>query len=139
MDAPTVKELLGDIPAMHFEWNPHDMPDPSKIWANFDKDSDSFILYTIGKPKSGVKVWVGDDIYVIVDRVSRKAIGLYVENWERNFVPAHEEIRVLWEGLNPNPIPLETAWISLLRMMALWIILSLRAEGEGYSANLQPA
>src|SRR5688500_18154331 len=98
MAAQTVRELLGDMPAMEFEWNPREIPDPSKIWANYDKETDSFILYTTGKPRGGIHVWVGDDMYVIVDRITRKAIGLYVEHWERNFVPAHKDIRELWEG-----------------------------------------
>ena len=139
MAAQTVRDLLGDIPAMEFEWNSRLMPDPSQIWANYDKESDSFILYTIGKPKGGVYVWVGDDQYVIVDRATRKAIGLYVENWERSFVPAHQEINELWQGLNPNPLPMEKAWIALMRMVALWLILSLDVGAEDQPTNLQPA
>jgi len=115
------------------------MPDPSRIWASHDEESDSFILYTTGMPKPGVKVWVGDNTYVIVDRVSRKAIGLYVEHWERRFVPAHEEIRELWESLKPTPIVTSSAWIALLRMMALWIILSLGVNAADSPPNLQPA
>jgi hypothetical protein len=124
---------------MKFEWDARELPDPSMIWASYDRESDSFILYTTGKPKAGVHVWVGADMYVIVDRNTQKAIGLYVEHWERSFVPSHKEIRELWEGLRLDSLTTEKAWTALMRMVALWVILSLGVGAEDYPANLQPA
>jgi len=137
MGTQTVGELFGDMPGMEFDWKTLESPDPSKIWANYDDESDSFIVYITGKPLRGVLVWIGDDTYVIVDS-ARKAIGLYVEYWERNFIPAHTELSELWEEIKPNPIK-DSAWISLMRLMALWIVLSVWTHQENNPANLQPA
>jgi hypothetical protein len=138
MAAPTVKDVLGDIPAMDFDLDSMETPDPSKIWANYDEEFDTFIIYTTGKPRRGVHVWVGDDLYVIVDSPTRKVIGLYVEHWQRNFVPAHAEVQLIWEKLRPVPM-VGAAWIALLRMIARWIMLSFETEGKNYSPGLQPA
>ncbi|MCC6456141.1 MAG: hypothetical protein IT328_14400 [Caldilineaceae bacterium] len=78
MAAQTVSEVFGDTPAMEFDWKTLESPDSSKIWANYDEETDSFILYVTGKPMRGIHVWLGDDTYAIVDSASKKAIGLYV-------------------------------------------------------------
>lgn len=132
----TVRDLLGDVPAMEFDWDFSEAPDPKQIWANYDSESDSFILYTIGKPRGGIHVYVGDDMYAIVDRKTKKAIGFYVENWERNFVPAHKELQEAWAGIKPNS---QETLIMLLRMLALWLLMSLGSSDMARPARLQPA
>jgi hypothetical protein len=138
MAAQTVSEVFSDVPAMDFDWGPLESPDPSKIWANYDEETDSFILYVTGKPMRGIHVWQGDDTYVIVDSASKKAIGLYVEHWQRSYVPAHKELQVLWGDVTPDRIQ-ESAWISLMRLMALWVIVSFGISADDYSSSLQPA
>lgn len=138
MAPQTVREILGDVPSMDVRWDSLETLDPSKIWASYDDETDSFVLYTTGKPTRGVKVWVADDMYVIVDRTSRNIIGLYVEHWGRSFVPAHKEIQAIWESFKPDPVK-ETAWITLLRMMALWVVASFAIAPEDYALGLQPA
>ena len=57
MAATTVRDVLGDIPAMHFEWNPREVPDPNKIWADYDAETDSLSSIQLanrnGEPKFG--------------------------------------------------------------------------------------
>lgn len=132
----TVRDVLGDIPEMEFEWGDFESIDPKSIWANYDKETDSFILYTTGKPRGGIKVYIGDDMYAIVDRESRKAIGFYVENWEGSFVPANKELQMAWEAIKPNP---QKTLIMLLRILAFWLIGQLRYNAEDNSHQLQPA
>ena len=132
----TVRDLLGDIPAMKFEWDFDETLDPKNIWANYDNESDSFILYTTGQPRGGVHVYMGDDMYAIVDRKTKKAIGFYIEHWERDFVPAHKELKEAWAGLKPEP---HDTWIMLLRMIALWLLMSLETDGRAGAGNLQAA
>ena len=56
MAPQTVREILGDVPSMDVRWDSLETLDPSKIWASYDDETDSFVLYTTGKPTRGVKV-----------------------------------------------------------------------------------
>ena len=136
MAAATVRDVLGDLPSMEFEWDSTENIDPKNIWADYDAESDSFILYTVGKPRGGVHVYVGDGLYAIVDRKTKKAIGFYVENWQSSFVPAHKELKRAWAGLSPTP---QDTWVALLRMMALWLLAMIMANANrDDSHQLQP-
>lgn len=131
----TVRDLLGDIPEMEYELEPTSNINPEQIWADYDELSDSFIVYTTGKPTSGVHVHIEDDFYLIVDRRTHKVIGYYIENWQRSFVPAHKELFEVWESSAPKPLD---AWISLMRLMALWVLMLISTSSKSRTGGLQP-
>ena len=51
-----------------------------KIWMNYDEESDSLIMYFTGQPVQGLNVQMGDDHHVIVDPLSHRVVGFYLEN-----------------------------------------------------------
>ena len=106
-------------------------------WARYDKDADSVVIYLTGRPQPSVSVLTDHNLYLMVDPKSRNVIGLHVENWERTFVPAHTEVKVVWEQIKQSSLS-NQPWNELLRMLALWTIFILKSE-KGLSPTLQPA
>jgi hypothetical protein len=108
---------------------------PAQVWANYDRETDSFIAYFTGGPVRGAYIWLKDDTYVIVEPSSGRVGGVYVEGWERRFVPAHAELRAAWPPVKESLAP-ETGSSHLLRMVAVWLYLLLQT---GASPALRPA
>lgn len=55
----------------------------SDIWARYDEETDSMLVYVTGEPVPGVNIYLQDDIYGIVDLYDEnKMVGLYFEAWE---------------------------------------------------------
>lgn len=135
----TVKETFGDLPHAPYVM-PTETPDPNDLWANYDGETDSLTIFLSGKPVPGMHVYVNDDVYVIVDRDSQ-VVGYFVEAWERRFLPAHDELRTLWDEVRPS-IPAEVGWSVLLRMLALWLVVLFEQWEDAPGARvsgLQPA
>jgi hypothetical protein len=133
----TVKDLLGQRPTFHMQSLNLDAIDPKKIWANYDQEADSVVIYITGKPQPAVSVYSGDNIYVMVDPATRAVVGFHVEKWERKFVPAHADIASVWTMIK-NALSTEQNWRCLLQMLALWTIFTLKAN-NGATPVLQPA
>lgn len=117
----TVADLLGNAPRAKVA-QPKQVPQPQNVWVNYDNETDSFIFYLTGEPVRGVHVWLKDDTYVIVDPTTREMVGMYVEDWERSFVPAHPDVEDMWRVLKPSLVP-EKGWSQSLRAVALWIVM----------------
>jgi hypothetical protein len=134
----TVAEHYGDQPRITLapveQWP---QPQPSTVWANYDQETDSMIVYLTGKPVRGIHVWLQDGVYVIVDPATEKVVGMQVEAWEKSFVPAHEEIRKMWSELRPV-FARDVGWSYLLRAIALWLVMLLRPEADGPHQALRP-
>jgi hypothetical protein len=132
----TVASLYGakpQMPVTEFEqW-----PAPASVWANYDADTDSMIMYLTGKPVRGVHVYLHDDIYAIVDPETQHVVGMHVEAWERSFVPAHPDLQEMWRQVKPNVAP-EVGWNQLLRAMALWIFMLFHPESNNSQHSLRP-
>ena len=99
----------------------------SDIWANYDDDTDSMIIYVTGKPVPGVNIYLGDDVYAIADtRDSNNVVGLYFESWE-NYVPKLDIVNRSWNEIKDaalNGIDVTLA----IRVLALDLIMSLGTE-----------
>ena len=138
METMTTAQLFGSEPRVLLtspaQWP---VPNPGNLWVNYDAETDSLILYLTGKPVRGVHVWLQDDIYLIVDPVTNAIVGMYVEAWERSFVPAHADLQQTWRQIKPTIVP--DGWSQLLRMLALWLFLIMQPPGNGGQSTLQPA
>jgi hypothetical protein len=134
----TVAELYGDKPQMKLapvaQWP---QPEPSTVWANYDQETDSMVVYLTGKPVRGIHVWLQNGVYAIVDPGTEKVVGMQVEAWEQSFVPAHKEIREMWQELRPV-FAREVGWNYLLRAIALWLVILLRPEADRSQQALRP-
>ncbi len=133
----TVAQLFGAHPRMQVA-EPEHWPRPTNVWANYDAETDSMILYLTGKPVRGVQVYLRDDIYAIIDPDTYNVVGMYVEAWERSFVPAYPDVQEMWRQVKPSFAP-EIGWNQLLRAMALWIFLLLGPEANNPQRSLRPA
>lgn len=132
-----VKDLLGQQPQFQIAGFVGEAIDPNLIWARYDKEADSVVIYLTGRPQPSVSVLTDGNLYLMVDPKSRNVIGLHVENWERTFVPAHTDVKVVWEQIKQSSLS-NQPWNELLRMLALWTIFILKSE-KGLSPTLQPA
>jgi hypothetical protein len=78
---------------------------------------------------------------VIADPKTAKAVGIYVEAFERRFVKKHEQLEPLWPVLKESLAP-QPAWSQLLQLISFWLIAVLRSslaqDGSG-NPTLQPA
>lgn len=133
----TVAQLYGEQPAIDIALAAHwPAPKPDNIWANYDADTDSLILYLTGKPVRGIHVWLGDGVNVIVAPDTHQVVGLYIEAWERQFVPEHVEIQQVWPDIKPTTQ--QHGWSQLLRMLAVWLFLIFQPPPDDASTP-QPA
>lgn len=132
----TVAQLYGAQPRLQVT-APQQWPRPTNVWANYDAETDSMIIYLTGKPVRGIQVYLHDNIYAIVDPASQQVIGMYVEAWERSFVPAHLEVQEMWRQVKPSFAP-EIGWNQLLRALALWIFLLVGPEANAPQQSLRP-
>ena len=132
-----VKDLLGQQPQFQIAGFVGEAIDPNLIWARYDKEADSVVIYLTGRPQPSVSVLTDHNLYLMVDPKIRNVIGLHVENWERTFVPAHTDVKVVWEQIKQSSLS-NQPWNELLRMLALWTIFILKSE-KGLSPTLQSA
>lgn len=132
-----IKDLLGPRPVFQMQTLDLDALNPDKIWASYDAEADSVVIYITGNPQPAVSVYASDNIYVMVDPATRNVVGFHVEKWERKFVPAHADIAAVWT-LSKQALATEQNWRYLLKMLALWTIFTLKTS-TGTSPVLQPA
>lgn len=125
-----VKDVLGKRPPFQIKEFVGDPLDPTKLWANYDAETDSVVIYLNGGPQPSVSVYTNDDLYIMVDPNDRRLIGFHVENWEKSFVPAHAEIHAAWTPIKQTNGTDSQPWETLMRMLALWTIFVLRAENS---------
>jgi hypothetical protein len=133
-----VRDVYGDKPTISINMGSLTSPDPQDIWANYDPETDSMIIYVTGEPVPGVQVYLNNDFYVIVDPNSSDIVGFYIEAWETRYVSMHKEVSESWEKVRES-IPDEIGWSHLLRMVALWLVLIFSHSQGAQSPSLQPA
>lgn len=133
----TVGELFGSEPRVRLS-RPENWPQPQQVWANYDAETDSLLLYLTGKPVRGVHVWLDNNIYVIVDPTTHATVGMYFEAWESSFVPAHADVEQMWRDTKATIAP-EKGWSQVLRAIALWLVMLFwQAQGIDPKQSLRP-
>lgn len=111
------------------EINPLNMEsiDLNKLWAHYDDEADSMVIYLTGGPVRAVSVLLDEDTYVKVDPATGEIVGFHVEGWERQFVPEHPDIRSSWKKITPRTAN-ESEWRHILNMMALWLVFVFKSD-----------
>jgi hypothetical protein len=101
----------------------------SDMWAKYDEETDSMLIYVTGQPVPGVNVYLKDDIYAIVDlRDQNKMVGLYFEAWEE-FAKKLDIVNRSWGEIRENL--LEGTDTSLtLRFLALVLVTMMGKENS---------
>lgn len=109
--------------------NPLDIEtiDLSKLWAHYDDEADSLVIYLTGAPVRAVSVLLEDDTYVKVDPSSGEIVGFHIEAWERQFVPEHPDIQSSWNKIASRTTD-QSEWSHILHMMALWLIVLFKTD-----------
>lgn len=93
------------------------------IWANYDEDTDSMIIYVTGKPVPGVNVYLRDDVYAIADtKDNNKVVGLYFESWE-DYVPKLDIVNRSWSEIREAALRGKDVTLAL-RILALDLVMS---------------
>ena len=130
-----VKDIIKTAPTIKI--NPLDLDDidQDKLWAHYDPEADSVVIYLTGEPVRAVSVYLGDDTYVKVNPKTNDIVGFHIEAWERKFIPAHPEMDSVWRRLQPASEP-ALDWNHLLRILALWVVFLLKSDA---AASPQPA
>ena len=133
----TVAELYGVTSPLEFDARSLRDVRPEDIWTNYDEVTDSLTLFVTHSPVPGVHVLLDDNLYVIVDPDTHRAVGLYVESFEKAFVPAHQELQAVWSDVKQTIEPQE-GWSQLLRILALWVALLFSTVGHYSGGDQQP-
>lgn len=92
-----------------------------KLWAHYDDEADSLVIYLTGGPVRAVSVLLDEDTYAKVDPLTGEIVGFHVEGWERQFVPEYPTIRSSWNRLTPR-LSNDAEWRHTLNMIALWLV-----------------
>ena len=132
-----VKDILDKAPSIKINPLDIDSIDQDKLWAHYDPEADSIVIYLTGGPVRAVSVHIGNDAYIKVNPKTGDIVGFHIEAWERNFTPIHPEIQSIWRRLQPVSEP-TLDWNYLLRMLALWVVFILKTDAS-LSATPQPA
>lgn len=132
-----VKDILDKVPTIKVNPFALDSIDQEKLWAHYDPEADSIVIYLTGGPVRAVSVLVSDDVYLKVNPKTGDIVGFHIEAWERKFAPAHPEVNSIWHRLQPIAEP-ALDWHYLLRMLALWVVFMLKAD-VALPTTLQPA
>jgi uncharacterized protein YuzE len=132
-----VKDIFDQVHSLKINPLDIDSIDQDKLWAHYDPEADSIVIYLTGGPVRAISVLVGDDIYLKVNPKTGDIVGFHIEVWERKFTPAHPEVHSIWRRLQPISEP-ALDWNYLLRMLALWVVFMLKSDAS-LSATPQPA
>lgn len=114
-----------------------DTIDQDRLWAHYDEEADSMVIYLTGAPVFAISVHVEDDIYLKVDSAAGNIVGFHVEAWAQNFLPSHPELQAVWQKLQ-LVVDATPGWTTVLRMLALWMIFVFKSDHVLQSAP-QPA
>ena len=122
-----VKELFQQVPSIKINPLVVDSIEQDQLWAHYDPEADSIVIYLTGGPIRSVSVLVGDDIYLKLNPKTGDIVGFHIEAWEHKFVPAHPAVHSIWRKLQPIA---ESAvdWNYLLRMLALWVVFLIKSN-----------
>ncbi|MCB0083428.1 MAG: DUF2283 domain-containing protein [Caldilineaceae bacterium] len=104
-----------------------DTIDQNQLWVHYDDEADSIVFYLTGQPMFAVSVEVEPDTYLKIDPATRNIVGFHVEGWEQKFLPAHADLRAVWQSTKRGSQS-DSAWNQFLRMVALWMIFLLKSE-----------
>lgn len=79
------KDIFQQTPSIKINPLVIDSIDQDKLWAHYDPEADSIVIYLTGGPVRAVSVLVGDDIYLKVNPKTGDIVGFHIEAWERKF------------------------------------------------------
>jgi hypothetical protein len=108
-----------------------------KPWVHYDEEADSMVIYITGAPVFAISVHIEDDTYLKVNPATGDIVGFHVEAWKQNFLPSHPELQTVWQTLQPV-VDSPSGWMTVLRMLALWMIFVFKSDHVLQSAP-QPA
>ena len=130
-----IKDLLGDSTAFAVDASSFGALNPQSIWADYDAETDSLMVFFAGKPVAGVNVQWQDGIYAVID-ADRRVVGLHIEAWEKHIVPSQPDLAAAWEQIRAASG--DAARQVLMRFLAYWLVMSYR-YAAGPQSHLQPA
>ena len=91
-----MNDLFGEEPRLQFNQFDLTTLSPERIWADYDAETDSIILYFTGKPVNAISVYLRDDLYAMVDPKSKDVVGIHIEALERKFLAKHPLLKKSW-------------------------------------------
>lgn len=133
----TVAEVYGNPVPRRFKRDLLQPPDPTQIWANYDVETDSMLIYVTGGPVRGTNVYLGEGLYVVVAPKTDQVVGFYIEAWDARYVPAHEAMSKSW-GAVRETIPADLGWSELLRVWAYYLVALLVHSNIDPLQEMQP-
>jgi hypothetical protein len=117
-----VKDVYGD--ASRIQLKPRSIPivDPNSLWVDYDRDTDSIIIYLTGKPVRCASVYVDDNIYALADPATGDIVGFQVDAWERSFLPRHPDLQLVWPQIKKTIAP-DEGWSEQLKVYLMFTAL----------------
>lgn len=117
-------DIYGEAPRIdvNFDSLKINVAEPGRLWVDYDPDTDSMLIYTDGKPSRSVSVYLDNNIYVLVDPVNRHVLGFQVELWERNFLPQHADLQLIWPQIKQT-IACDDGWSEQLKVYLMFVVM----------------
>lgn len=132
-----MSNLFGTEPRLKFNQLDSTMLSPEKIWADYDDETDSVVLYFTGQPVNAISVYLHDDLYVMVDPQSKNVVGIHVEALEHKLLAKHPLLQKSWPYVKQSLAKEHNADAnSLLQLFSFGLAFLI---GENEDTSLQPA
>lgn len=109
---------------------------PENIWANYDKVSDTLLVYVTGKPVPSSVEWLDNHMGVLLDD-DDAVVGFQIDHFEYAWLPAHGEVAKAWATTRRTLF--DEGWNNLLRMLATVILMLSLQFSQDDNAALAPA
>ena len=130
-----MSDLFGEEPRLKFNQLDSTTISPEKIWADYDAETDSIVLYFTGHPVSAISVYLKDDLYAMVDPKNKDVVGIHIEALERKFLAKHPLLQTSWPYVKQTLSGKSTS-NSLLQLFSFGLAFLI---GENEKVSLQAA
>ena len=91
-----MSDVFGKEPQLKFNSLDLTMLSPEKMWADYDVETDSIVLYFTGQPVSAISVYLRDDLYAMVEPQTKDVVGIHIEALEHKFLAKHPLLKKSW-------------------------------------------
>lgn len=117
-----VGQLIGEQELPELILPDIDAISPDNVWVNYDRESDTFIIYLSKHPVPGVSYYITENLLAITPLDSNEVIGFQVDAWEREYIPQHSQLASWWPTTK-HTLEGARTWSPWLIMLALMMLL----------------
>jgi hypothetical protein len=116
-----IATLLGPPPTVRLTMPSAETIATGETWVDYDRESDSFIIYFSAQPARGVHYDIDHDVTAIADPVTGQVLGIQIEAWERQFIHQFVDLNRVWPEFKSTISPGKN-WSHPLRHLGVFVL-----------------